>query len=215
MKKKNIFIIMFGCVIILGITFLLMRSTRKGSVVINDINLNMVEDVIIGSELPKVLYADQNKIIFYNAGIYVYEFKNKEITHALDIISFIETQITNSEDFDIRSGQFVSEDGSHILIEYSDYSNVEKNDLPLYYSYSVDSKEIKEVSEEEFIDKKKSVFECEYLEYEQELYSKSTGMIARINNEEYVYLKINGYNLSELQIVYVNGTQETVYNAFK
>lgn len=196
---------------VLGIALIFWTRTDKGLITMNEIDLSLAEDTIIGSELPRLLYADEDKAVFDCAGIYVYDFSSKKISHALDTLSFGEMYFSKGKDRDIRSGQFVLQNGDEIIISYNDYGNLNTDDLPKHYSYALSHQVLKEINIEEYEDQR---FECQYLEYEDDLYAISTGMVANINDDEFVYLKHSEYKVSSIKIVYVNGMTETVYDVF-
>lgn len=50
--------------------------------------------------------------------------------------------------------------------------------------------------------------------YEDELYQKSSGVIADIGEDEYVYLSFKDWKVSTIEAVYVKRAVETRYSVF-
>lgn len=102
-------------------------------------------------------------------------------------------------------------DGNEMIITFP---NLDKGIFEAIYTYDVSNKTIEEISENEYDLKKDQIFQCEYLKYDDALYGKSTGMIANIDNQSYVYLRHTDFRVDSIQIVVKTGNSEVSYDVF-
>lgn len=71
---------------------------------------------------------------------------------------------------------------------------------------------IEEITEKTFTSKREESFLCNYLDNDSELYAKSTGMIAYIDDSSFVYLTHDNYSFDSIKIVLVEDDKETVFD---
>jgi hypothetical protein len=209
-KKKYLYCfltVIVACIVILIISFNYdSHKTNKNEAIISEVDLKTVDDLIIGSDPPKLLYADKDKVIFNCRGVYVYDIKNKVITQSFDISSFMSGKYSK-----LLSECFSLQGGKQLVFGFFKVAG----SLVAAYSYSFENNLIKELTEKEYKDCLEKRFECMYLNYNDELYQKSSGMVANISDNEYVYLTFQDWKVSTINIVYVNDDTETHYRVFE
>ncbi len=210
MDKKKVLIVLcvavLACISILIMIFIFNSKANKNEVVINEVDLNTVDNLIIGSEPPKIIYADEDQIIFDCCGVYVYDLKNKAITKTFDILPSV-----SKKHMKRIWDCFATQDGKQIIFKFAKDSN----GLVTRYSYSFKNDLIKEIAEEEFNTYKAKAFKCTRLEdINDELYQKSSGTIAKITDNEYVYLTFQDWKVRTIEAFYIKNGKETIYKVF-
>jgi len=206
MKKK---VLIIFCIAIISLIAIIIYNKSKKSnineIIISEVDLKNIDELMIGSEPPKLLYADKEKVIFDCSGVYVYDMKNQALTKSFDISS------TMSKMYGKRIWNcFVSQDGKQIFFN----SSKDTTNLSARYCYSFENDLVKEIAEKEYTDNRKNAFECTYLDYKDELYEKASGSIVNISDNEYVYLTFQDWKVSTIEIVYVYDGKETYYSVF-
>lgn len=208
MNKKNVLILF--CIAIVACTSILFIVFSYGShkanvdeVAINRVDLKKVDALMIGSETPKLLYADKDKVIFNCSGVYVYDIKSKMVSKSFDTLSLLSEMYT-------KLNCFVSQDGKQIIFGVTK----ESEGVVARYGYSFEKDHVKEITRKEYEDYREKMFKCTYLDYNAELYQKSSGIIANISDTEYVYLTFQDWKVSTIKIVYVKDGKETYYSVF-
>lgn len=213
MKKRVL--ILFGISIAACITILIIISNldnhksnkNDNNNVFSMVDLKTVDDLIIGSELPKVLFSDKEKVIFdCRGGVYIYNMKKKILTQSFDISSFMSGKYSKD-----LLNCFVTKDGKQLFFGFF---NLSKRELIAAYIYSFENNLVKELTEKEYTDYLKKAFICTYLDYNDKLYQKCHGTIASISDNEYVYLTFKYHKVSTINIVYVSKGNETHYRVF-
>ncbi len=208
MNKNKVLIL--ACIVIVACTSILIilfnynsHKANKNEVVISQVDLKTVDDLRIGSEPPKLIYADKEKVIFNCGGVFVYDMKNKIVTKSFDLSSLLTEKY-------MKFGCFVSQDGKQISFGVTK----EPEGLVARYSYSFKNDLVKELTEKEYRDNREKMFNCTNLDYNDKLYQKSTGMIVNISDNEYVYLTFQEWVVSTIKIVHVKDGKETYYSVF-
>ncbi|GKX31332.1 hypothetical protein SH1V18_38120 [Vallitalea longa] len=207
-KNKSVWILL---IVILFISIVFILNNQHNKLTINQIDSNDLKNQMIGSELPRLLFSDENKVIFESGGIYIYDLIDKNVTLSLDIISFKNKYFSDKTFKDIKPWAYATKDGNEILLTFINYAS---EPFEKYYSFNVPDKVIKEISVEAFEAKKANIFLCEYLDDNNEFYSKSTSMISRIDDKRFVYLTYDNYKVNSIKIVLVNNNKPTIYNVF-
>jgi|GEM_PF-6588946 len=208
-KKKAIalsLIIVVACASILLAVYSSDRH-KSGSVgqevAISEVDLETVEDLMIGAEPPKLLYADRERVIFDCRGVYVYDISSKKLAKAFDTSSLV-------KDKRQKPGSFVTGDGKYIIFGASGEGSSS------WYAYSFKKDIVKALTEEEYKSYSERRFICTRLKtYADELYQKSSGIIANISGDEYIYLTFRDWKVSTIEVVYVKGAAETRYSVFE
>ncbi len=207
MNKKRVLILF--CLAIVVCSFILLLVFRYNNhkantkeVSISEVNMKAVDDLIIGDEPPKLLYADKEKVIFDCQGVYVYDMQNKILAKSFDTASLVPDKHT-------RLNAFVTKDGKHIVFGFS------KGISGVWYGYSFKDDYVEKITEEEYKSFKEKMFVSTRLQdYDNELYQKSSGIIVNISDNEYVYLTFKDWKVSTIKIVYVKDGKETEYSVF-
>lgn len=70
--------------------------------IITQVEYDNLQNQIIGSEMPRIIYADNEKVVFDSGGIYIYDLINQKISSSLDIWSFKERYLTEVTYDDVR-----------------------------------------------------------------------------------------------------------------
>jgi len=130
--------------------------------------------------------------------------KNKALAQSFDISSLAEKH-PNS-----YSKCYVSMYGNELIISFREGTG----GGIAAYCYSFKNNCLEEISEKELNDYKDNAFNCTYLDNEDDLYKKSSGMIANISHNEYVYLTYKDWKVSTINIVHVKDGKETYYRVF-
>lgn len=181
-------------------------SVNPKEVVIPEVDLNKIDDMVIGSEPPKLIYADKVKVLFETTGgVYVYVLNDKSLIRSFDISSFASERYAN-----VYESSFVTQDGKQLIFHFSK----ESGEFVAAYRYSLEDKAINELTEKESIDYREERFETKYPDPSDELYQKSSGIIATISGREYVYLTFQDWKVNTINVVYVQDDKETVYSVF-
>ncbi len=166
---------------------------------INPIDLKNINELFIGAEPPRLIYADKDKVIFQSSGVYVYDLNNQGLDKSFDIDSKLD-----------RVGCFVTKDGQEII-----FAGINKfNKQETRYSFSFSKKIVREIDESEYKEYTKNRFECTLLDYKDKLYEKSSGSIVNLSNNEYIYLTFSDWKVSTIRIVYIKNDKEIVYGVF-
>lgn len=209
-KKKLLILLCIVLVTCISILIIMMfnhnSKANKSEDVINEVDLKAVDNLIIGSEPPRIIYADKDRVIFDCCGVYVYDFKSKALAKTFDISASI------SKKYMERIWDcFATQDGKHIVFKFAKDSN----GLVSLLDYSFQKDIIKEITEEEFNTYKEKAFICTRLEdSNDELYQKSSGTIAKITDSEYVYLTFKDWKVDTIEAVYVKNGKDTIYKVF-
>ena len=206
MKKRLLFCLWIALVFVIVVLFvkdILPMEKKEEKEIIESVNLETIDERIIGSEPPKLLYADSKKVIFDCCGVYVYDIENQKLMKSFDV----QGVVSNKHG---RWSCFVSEDGKQILFHIEN----EKESSYLYYCYYFDSDQLKKISKKEYTNYRQNAFECTYLDYNDELYQQSSGTIVKISPNEYVYLTFEDWLLSTIKIVDVMDGRKTYYKVF-
>lgn len=171
-------------------------------VAISQVDLKSVEGLMIGSEPPRLLYADREMTVFDCRGIYVYDRNTKKLAQSFDTSSLVQGKQQ-------KLSSFVTEDGNYIIFGVSGEGSSS------WYIYSFKDDIVKTLPQEEYESYHEKMFICTRLTaYEDELYQKSSGVIADIGEDEYVYLSFKDWKVSTIEAVYVKRTVETRYSVF-
>ena len=187
-------------------------NNHKEDIVIAEIDYTNPETSIIGSEFPRILYADNRKVIFDSRSIYIYDLIDEDIDTSLDLISFQNEVFGEKEKHNIRSWTFSTVDGNELIIVFTD---IDDGSLKAVYSYDLFTNSVKEMSTMAYEEKRENMFLCEELKFDDELYNTaSSGTVARVDENSFIYLKLSG-DLSSIQVVYRTGDSESVYPVFK
>lgn len=208
MNKKKM-LIPFILVIVICIAVLITvfsfgsDKANTNEAVIPEIDLKAVDNLMIGSEPPKLLYADKEKVIFNCGGVYVYDIKNELLAKSFDTSPLLSEKYT-------KYGCFVTKDGKQIIFSVTK----ESEGVIARYGYSFENNLVKEVTEKENAVYRENMFQCTSLDYNDELYQKSSGILANISNHEYIYLTFQDWKVSTIRIVHVKDGKETYYNVF-
>ncbi len=180
---------------------ILLYITRDNQIIVMD-SVNLDESILIGSQMPELLYADEEKVIFHSCGIFTYDIENQVITTSLDVWSFGQNLIPDSEEKFIYPWQFVTKTGDEIIIVYYDEPYSQGMFLNAY-SFSTKNMILKEISQDIYNEKRKEIYECISLDYNDERYHNSTGKIASINETDYIYLSLILGEPEHINIVHV------------
>jgi|LGOV01.1.fsa_nt_gb hypothetical protein len=220
MKSKIKLLILFFSLLIIFTSFTACNNNNsntgsndnKNDLMIAEIDYTDPETSIIGSEFPRILYADNKKVIFDSRGIYIYDLIDQNIDTSLDLISFRNKTFGEDEKHKSRSWTFSTVDGNELIIVFTD---IDDASLKALYSYELSTKSVKEISNKEYEEKSENMFLCEELKFDDELYNTASyGTVARIDENSLIYLKLSG-DLTTIQVVYRSGDSENVYPAFK
>ncbi|MEO3944827.1 hypothetical protein [Gorillibacterium sp. CAU 1737] len=181
-------------------------AANQNEVVIPEVDLTKMESLMIGSEPPKLIYADNSKVIFETTGgVYVYDLKETALIRSFDTSSFASARYSN-----VLPSSFATQDGNQLIFNFNNGSG----GFVAAFRYSLADKRIHELTEQEAGEYRKQRFECIYLKPSDERYQKSSGMIASTSGRDYVYLTFRDWKVSTINVVYVQDDQETVYRVF-
>lgn len=207
-KKKLIalaLIIVVACTSILLAVYSFYKHKTEPlaqEVAIGQVDLKSVEGLMIGAEPPQLLYADRGMTVFDCRGIYVYDRNRKKLAKSFDTSSLVQGKQQ-------KLSSFVTEDGNYIVFGVSGEGSSS------WYIYSFKDDIVKTLTQEEYESYHEKMFICTRLTaYEDELYQKSSGVIADIGEDEYVYLSFKDWKVSTIEAVYVKRTVETRYSVF-
>jgi len=176
---------------------------------LESLNLTEYQTRNMGAEQPKLLYADKEKVVFEEAGIIIYNFKTEEITKTLDIWSFGDKLMELKELSELTfPSYFVDIDGENIYFTY-EY-------IQTAFQYDIQRDVLESISIDDFFEiRDKESYGIKYLEIGNELYKKSTGSIALINETEYVYIQgTNSWLNKDIKITYVIEENEIEFKLF-
>lgn len=206
MNKRVLVFLCIAIILSLVIIIFTQYISTNDKVTMKEVNLEDLNELIIGSEPPKLLYADKDKVIFDCYGVFVYDMKAKMISQSFDVLS-----IDSDKNEKRKWNSFVSQDGKHIIFRIGKSAN---NDFVDWYCYSFEDDLVTEIDEKEYLNYRNSAFEWTDLDYNVELYEKSSGRIVPISDSEYVYLTFQDWLVSTIQVVYVKDNKETYYRIF-
>ena len=120
--------------VILVITFIFCSCSYSQ----NEIDFSDIEKMNIGAEMPKVIYADNEKAIFFGCfGIIVYDLENKCITDR------VTEELAEIWQKNIFYDCDASKDGRYIYISYIDFSFDEEYD-GYYHIYDTEKRKFKD-----------------------------------------------------------------------
>ncbi|WP_150271167.1 hypothetical protein [Paenibacillus tepidiphilus] len=205
MNKKTVIL---SCISVIAVVIILITSqsaANPNEIVIPEVDLEQIEDLIIGSEPPKLIYADKTQVMFETTGgVYVYDMEDKSVVRSFDTASFASERYPH-----VLQSSFATQDGKQLIFNFRDGP-----DLVAAYRYSFEDNSINKLTKNESRDYLNKRFECKYPDPQDELYHKASGTIATISSREYVYLTFQDWKVSTINVVYVQDDQETVYNVF-
>ena len=202
MKKLIIFMVIF---------VLIFSSCSKQT---KKLDFSDINEMNIGAEMPKVIYADKNKAIFWGCfGIIVYDLENRQITDRVS--KEFEEILKEKIYFDCDA----SSDGRYVYISYTDF-NFDKDYNGYYHIYDTETSRFqnKRLSYDEveiFEDIYVSLFDCDedekYFSYLDEVIL-GHGMSETIAETEYgfVALRSDTWNAKDLQVAICNYETEKV-----
>ncbi|MCT4544575.1 MAG: hypothetical protein N4A63_13610 [Vallitalea sp.] len=209
-KYKRVWLLL---ILILTVLIVWIINIQQSKLTINQVNRDYIENQIIGSELPRIRFANKNKVIFENGGnIFLYDLIEQKMTLSLDIISFQDQYFSDEKSKDIRPWTYVTKNANEIIVTFNNY-DFEPFDEK-FYSFNISDKVITEISTKDFEAKKTNIFTCEYLKPDNKLYNKSTGKISRIDDKRFVYLAHDNYKVNSIKIILVDDNKKTTYNVF-
>lgn len=199
MKRRITFIFSFLILALLMTVFIFIRNQNDEVLMMNEVNLDHIDKEIIGSEPPKIIYADSENIIIDCRGVYIYNITNQTLTKTFDVLSFLEKSHP-----DTFYSCFAVKDGTKIIFCYSNLG-----ESTTYYCYSLDSDTFSKIEDDE------------YTIYRENVFSNSTNL--KINNvyatyisdTEYVYLLSPDLIVGNIIAVYVKDSEETHYPIFQ
>ncbi len=180
----------------------------------HEISLERVDSMIVGSEFPLIIYADEEKVIVNGLGIFIYDINEKTVTDSLDIWRFANKLADEENDSDIRPWVISNNDGSELYISFENYMNFNDN-YAHYFTYSISDKFLLEISRNEYEILKEDAFDCNYSGISNELNSKSIGTVAELENGTLIYLNMLDNIIGELEVIYLKEEIETRYKVFK
>jgi hypothetical protein len=171
-----------------------------------EVNLEYLDELTIGSEPPKLLYADEDKVIFDCNGVFVYDMKAKDLSQSFDVLFD-----DSNKNVKRKWNSFVSKDGKYIIFMIGISANEDSIDR---YCYSFEEDVVIEIDEKKYLNYRNNAFAWTDLDYKDELYEKSSGRIVYISDNEYVYLTFEDWLVSTIQFVCVKDNMESYYSIF-
>lgn len=82
MKKVKMICLL---IIAISIGIIVIYSFNKSKIEMNELEYSGIQNQIIGSELPRIIFADEENVIFDSGGIFIYNMVNQKITKSLDV----------------------------------------------------------------------------------------------------------------------------------
>lgn len=199
-------IILLG-ILLLGAGLLTNPITFSTALVAKEVDLTKFKNSIIGSEMPRILYADRDKVIFEASGIYVYDLKKEELVSSYAFDSFDTQLLKNNKGF-----VFALTDGKQIIWGFEDIvgNNVKA------YSCITGEKNLMEISKELMATYQKNSFSCYYPNESDERYNKSFGAITMLpaTQDEVIYLTFSSVEVATIKIVYESSLEHKEYQVF-
>ena len=127
MYSKREIISLIGLLMIISLTFISCSAVNE-----KDIDLSDIDDMNIGTEMPEILYGDDEKIIMHGTfGILTYNYKEEKVTQRVNYDAF--GDLTNSILY-----YRASKDGKRIFILSLDGQLVEQK----IYEYNLSSSKL-------------------------------------------------------------------------
>ncbi|QEH67190.1 M56 family metallopeptidase [Cellulosilyticum sp. WCF-2] len=199
-------IILIG-IFLLSVGLLTNPITFSTALVAKEVDLTKFESSIIGSEMPRILYADRNKVIFEASGVYVYDLKKEELVCSYAFESFDTQLLKNNKVF-----VFSLADGKQIIWGFEDTAG---NDVKAY-SCITGEKNLMEVSKELMATYQKNSFSCYYPNENDERYNQSFGAITMLpgTQDEVIYLTFTSVEVATIKIVYESSLEHKEYQVF-
>ncbi len=193
--------------ILLGVGLLTNPITSSNVLVAKEVDLTKFENSIIGSEMPRILYADRDKVIFEASGVYVYDLKKEELVCSYAFDSFDDQLLKNNKVF-----VFALSDGKQIIWGFED----EVGNVVKAYSCITGEKNLIEISKEQMITYQKNSFLCYYPNENDERYKQSFGAITMLSpvQGEVIYLTFSSVEVASIKIVYESSLEHKEYQVF-
>lgn len=176
--------------------------------VARDIGLSDIETMNIGAELPKLLYADEDKVIINGTcGIVVYDLNEKCIANRLSADELKQRGIFNALAFSSMNGRYV------YIYDFEESSHSALDELMLYkYNLFYNSLSQRKGLVEDVYPKQEFGFSAEDREYMDN--SKLTGSLSVNRDNDFIFLQADtDWSMSSLQIVicdYDTGEKEII-----
>lgn len=185
-----------------------MPSEEDVMYVSRDIDLSDIETMNIGAELPKLLYADEEKVIIKGTcGIVVYEFNEKCITNRLSDEQLKQRGIFNAIAFASMDGQRV------YIVDSEDIMHSALGEISLYkYNLAFNSLTQRKGMVEDVFPRQQFGFSEEDKQYIDN--SKLTSSLSVNRDNDFIFLQADtDWSMSSLQIVicgYDTGEKEII-----
>lgn len=198
-----------GIIVCLAIICIVVRFQWSSSSVdctVKEMDNNAIKEKMIGSEPPRLLYADHSKVIFESVDIYVYDMVNKKLSKSFDVSTLLSEKYK-----ECKYQSRVSSDGKELFIIFKEMSGAFK----AAFNYSFQSNKWKEMNESECKRKEENSFECTLIDASNKLSQVTSGYVVYLSEAEYFYLTFKDWKVSEINIVYVNNDKKDVYKVFE
>lgn len=202
MKKSKVLFLSLVAIVICGVFFCFLFS--KSFMVINNFNMADIAEMNIGAEMPKILYADTQKVVLYGTcGVLVYSLEERNITNRIDFEWFDRINVLYPE-------CKVSIDGKNIYIS-------EENIV--LYKYNITSKLLTscfEIKEPLYYVESTNILENQDLKNYIDFNYLLGENVAKTENK-LIYLRAKkDWSMSSLQIMVfdINSYQSEIYNIF-
>lgn len=173
-------------------------------------DLSDIEQMNIGTEMPRLLYADNEIVVIEGTfGVIVYNMKNSIVTNRISYEQMKTYGIS-------RMLSAVSQDGTTIFIGKDDMS-MSSNEFAFTYQYDISTRNIqKTIQQPSNLFSAKTIEQPGYHEQYDDLQYGTSHNIVELGNS-FIYLRSTTWEMKDLQIVncpYKDG-EIKVFDAFK
>jgi len=187
-------------------------ADKKEAFIFDSVDYTDTTNMLIGSELPRILFANKDQVIVENRHIYIYDLKKREMVQSIDMVAFTDRIL--GPDFKDRCRSWVISDkeGERLIFSFSQL----EGDNHKYFTYSLKTSQLEEVSQEVYLVLRDNRYSCQTFEpgditrYEDRLDYK-----AQIDDQAYLYLVLSRGDFSQARVVLEDGDQYQVYSLFK
>lgn len=200
--KKSTILLLGIFIVLVGLLFIDQKKDNniKDTNFMQEVDVKSLDQQIIGSESPKIIYADQEDIIIFCNNVYIYNMPSQSLSKSFDMESF-----RADNDLPMRTNSFATLEGDKIIFSFSDGPGVS-----IYYTYTLNDDTWSEIDEEEYFEYLNNPFYNNTSEY----IDKSLATVTHISENEYVYLLAEDMIIGNIEIVHVKDSEETSYKVF-
>lgn len=180
-------------------------SSELENVTLNKVDFDAVKSLDVGSEGPRIVYADENTVIFECVDLFVYDLKEKKISNSYNIRELCEKNYEQgcvTQCYGLMDGKTV------LLGVFNDPAS-----LKTLYRITLEDSSCTKISTDLLQGSMKNVYTCIEPDRGNPLLASVLGFVGQISEEEFVYLT-SDMTVGGIVINHIKKNKLTSYHVF-